>query len=73
MNINELLHKRVLVAAKQGYGNKAQTVEELKVLEVSPSGDWVKVQNMTGQKFWKHHSDFTPIEVLAFVEKAPAS
>lgn len=65
MNLFDLLHKRILVAEKgRGYSSP-QTVEELKILEISPSGNWVKIQNMNGQKFWKSASDITPIEVLA--------
>ena len=65
MDLNLLLHRRILVVVKEhGYKSK-QEVEELKILEVSPSKGFVKVQNMNGHKFWKHSSDVIPIEVLA--------
>lgn len=69
MKILELLHKRVLVATKTNGYNSAQTVEEIKILEISPSGNWVKIQNSNGAKFWKSVSDVTPIEVLEPTDK----
>lgn len=64
MDITKLLHKRVLVAEKlQGFNSKS-TVEEIKILEISPSGIWIKIQNMNGNKYWKNYSDINPIEVL---------
>jgi hypothetical protein len=64
MNVLELLNKRVLVASKgQGF-LAAQTVEEIKILEVSPSGNWVKIQNQHGNKIWKNQSDIILIEIL---------
>jgi hypothetical protein len=71
MNISELLYKRVLVAEKERSYNSKQTVEEIKILEISPSGDWVKIQNMNGNKYWKHSSDIVPIEILASIETKP--
>ena len=69
MNILDLLHKRVLVAEKSGYSNSSKTVKEIKILEISPSNNWVKIQNDNGQKYWLHSSDINPIEVLASIEK----
>ena len=69
MKILDLLHKRVLVAEKSGYSNSNKTVKEIKILEVSPSGNWVKIQNDHGQKYWLHSSDIVPIEVLESLEK----
>jgi len=69
MNIQELLHKRVLVAEKENsYRASNKTVKEIKILEVSPSGNWVKIQNDTGNKYWLHYSDITPVEVLSSLE-----
>lgn len=73
MEFKDLLYKRVLVAKKQSYYSKEQTVEELKILEISPSGEWVKVMNMHGQKHWQHRTSITPVEVLADLEKNPNS
>lgn len=66
MRIFDLLYKRILVAERTGYAS-TQKVEEIKILEISPSGNWVKIQNMNGNKFWKSVSDITPIEVLAVI------
>lgn len=69
MNIQELLHKRVLVAEKEaGYRTGNKTVKEIKVLEISPSENWVRVQNENGNKYWLHSSDIIPIEVLNSVK-----
>lgn len=65
MNISDLLHKRILIVEKSNNYQQKQTVEEIKILEISPSGKWVKIQNMNGNKFWKSVADITPIEVLA--------
>lgn len=64
MKISELLHKRILVSQKgDGYASP-QRVEEIKVLEIAPSGNWVKIQNQYGNKFWKSASDIILIEIL---------
>ena len=60
MNISQLLGRRVLLKIGGAWGR--QEVTEYKVLEVSPSGSWVKLQNMNGNKFWK------PLHDVAFVE-----
>lgn len=64
MNVNELLHKRLLVAEKGSGYTSGQTISEIKILEVSPSGNWVKIQSQHGNKFWKSVSDIVPIEIL---------
>jgi len=71
MNLKELVHKRILVAEKQQGYNAKQTVEEYKILEVSPSGNFVKLQNMNGNKFWKTSADIIPIEILIETETKP--
>jgi len=74
MNIQDLLHKRVLVAEKErGYSSSNKTVKEIKILEIAPSGNWVKIMNDNGNKYWLHSSDITPIEVLSSLEHKPIS
>jgi hypothetical protein len=74
MNIQDLLHKRVLVAEKErGYSSSNRAVKEIKILEIAPSGNWVKIMNDNGNKYWLHSSDITPIEVLASLETKPRS
>lgn len=69
MTISDLLHKRVLVAEKENSYGSQKTVKEIKVLEISPSKNWVKIQNDRGNKYWKHYSDIVPIEVLEGLNK----
>ena len=64
INIDDILHKRILVAEKQNSYSSDKTVKEIKILEISPSKNWVKIMNDNGNKFWKHYSDIIPIEVL---------
>ena len=62
MNITELLYKRVLITEKAGYtGNR---IEEVKILEIAPSENWVKLMNMHGKKYWKPITELSLIEVL---------
>lgn len=70
MNIQDILHKRILVAEKTNSYSGA-TVIEIKILEISPSEKWTKIQNQTGNKYWKMTSDIVPIEVLASLETNP--
>ena len=74
MNLSELLHKRVLVAEKErGYSSSNKTVKEIKILEISPSGNWVKIMNDNGNKHWLHYADINPIEVLSNLETKPSN
>ena len=74
MELIELLHKRVLVAEKDTYYNQSsKTVKEIKILEISPSGNWVKIMNDVGKKYWLHYSDITPIEVLSILDPKPTN
>lgn len=66
-----MLHKRVLVASKDSGYRGSSSVSELLILELSPSGSWVKVRDMDGRKYWKHHADIVPVEVLVNIEKSP--
>jgi hypothetical protein len=65
MNIQDLLHKRILLAEKTSRYNQEKIVKEFKILEISPSGNWVKVQNDFGKKYWVPTIEIIPIEVLA--------
>jgi len=70
MEITELLHKRILVAitGNRYFSSQKSTVEEIKILEVSPSENWIKIQNMNGNKFWKNADDIKPVEVLESIK-----
>lgn len=68
-NIKDLLYKRILVMEKtNGSIYRAETkIIELKILEISPSEKWIKVQNEHGNKYWKNCSDIIPIEILGIL------
>jgi hypothetical protein len=70
MNVTELLGKRVLLklGAKNYAGYIASEVSEYRVLEVSPSGVWVKLMNINGHRFWKALSDIFFLEELQDVK-----
>jgi hypothetical protein len=62
MDIRELIGKRCLVKGTSGF--RSSGIQELKILEVSPSGNWVKAMNIDGRKFWQMVSDIAFVEVL---------
>lgn len=63
MDITELIGKRVLLKLKtRSY--RSEDVEEYKILEVSPSGNWVRIQNSNAYKFWKPVVELSLVEVL---------
>lgn len=62
MDIRDLIGKRCLVKTEQRFGNSG--VREVRVLEVSPSGQWVKTQNEHGQKNWQATTSLSLVEIL---------
>ena len=71
MNIRDYVNKRCLLKVTKGYSSD---VQEFKILEISPSGNWVKLQsNYSGQKFWKQISDIAFVELLQEFESRPTS
>ena len=73
MNITELIGKRVLMTEKERFGR--QDITEIKILEISPSGNWVKLMNMHGNKYWRPVTNLALIEVLIDLKagKPPAT
>ena len=63
MNILNLIGERVLLKIKGRYGWRNDDVTEYKVLEVSPSGNWVKLMSIYGNTFWK------PLAEVPYIEK----
>ena len=63
MNITNLIGKRALVTEPDAYG-RGTKVSEIKFLELAPSGNWVKLINMHGNKYWKPVTEISLIEVL---------
>jgi len=66
MELNDLIGKRVLLKG-QNYGKTI--VEEFKVLEIAPSGNWIKVQNQYGGKYWRAKDDMFLVEILLSSDK----
>jgi len=70
MNIRDYVGKRCLLKINKGYNSQ---VEEFRIIEVSPSGNWVKLlSNYSGQKFWKSIQDVSFVELLQQFEDKPA-
>ena len=62
IRITDLIGERALL--KLGTGRwGAETVEEYMIVEVSPSGKWVRIRNVHGNRFWR------PVSEVNFVEK----
>jgi len=59
--IQSLLGKRCLLKISKGYGSE---ISEFKIIEISPSGNWIKIQNLHGQKIWKAITDISFVEEL---------
>jgi hypothetical protein len=73
-NFKALIGDRILCLkiSNTGYSfSRGTEVIELKVLEISPTGDWVKVMNDNGMKIWKKREEIEPIEILERKEKSP--
>ena len=68
LNTDTCIGKRVLLK----FGNRySESVSEYKIIEVSPSGNWIKIMNLNGRKFWKPVVEVAFIEELKSLEKAP--
>ena len=63
MLITECLGKRCLLKVGNRFDFGSQ-VTEYRVLEISPSGGWVKLMNMYGNKFWKPLAELALVEIL---------
>jgi hypothetical protein len=61
IEVKDLVGKRIL--AKVGATYKME-IGEYRVLEVSSSGNWVKLMNMNGNKFWRSIGEVSFIEEL---------
>lgn len=46
----------------------ADKVQEMKIIEVSPSGQWTKLMNHNGTKFWKQTTEIAIVELLEFLK-----
>ena len=64
MSVAELVGKRCLLRLGPDHRYRANAVEEYRVLELAPSGTWVRVMNEHGAKCWRPVSDVALVEVL---------
>lgn len=67
--VTDLVGQWVLFNMKGRWGGAA---EAFRVLGVSPSTNYVRLQNESGNKFWKPVTDIQLIEVLHTIEPSPA-
>jgi hypothetical protein len=70
MKITDCIDKRVLIFETSRTWNQS-TVIEVKILEISPSGEWTKLMNIYGNKYWKRTKDIEIAEVLRLIEDCP--
>jgi len=70
VELKDLLNRRILTGEKNQYFDKTKVLcQEFKVLEISPSNEWIKLQNLDGRKFWKSTKEIVLLEVLEVVIK----
>jgi hypothetical protein len=62
--MNNLVGKRVLLKISNNRFYMGGDVQEYKILEVAESGNWVKLININGNKFWKARTDISFVEEL---------
>ena len=63
MFIGDLIGKRCLLRVSTSrYGSP--DVTEYKVLELSANGNWVKLANLHGNRFWKPVADVAFVDML---------
>lgn len=53
--------KRLLAKIGRGCGT---SIEEFRIVELSPSGTWIKLMNTNGNKFWRALAEFAFVEEL---------
>jgi len=70
--LQDILHKRILLVTNINRYSKEGLIGEFLILEISPSENWVKVQNDIGKKYWMPSKDIVPVEVLTHLEKSPS-
>ena len=64
ISVTSLLGKRCLMKVKDNRYYRGSEVQEFRVLEISPSGNYIKLMNIYGNKFWKSIADISFIELL---------
>jgi len=64
MNVIELVGQRCLLLVSGLRYSRQNEVQEYRVLEASPSGNWIRLMNAFGNKFWKPVGEVSVVEVL---------
>lgn len=70
--IADFVGKRILCTTKS-VGSFRGPIEEVKVLELSPSANYVRLMNEYGRKYWRPVTDVAVIETLVMPEPYPKS
>jgi hypothetical protein len=74
MTAAELVGKRALVKLNTAtWSGAGGTLEEVRVLEVSPSGNFVRLMTAFGRKVWRPCLEVAVLEELKTLEPSPAS
>ncbi len=64
-----LVGHRILAATQKSYNGTS--VNELRVLELSPSGEWLKTMDLYGRRTWTQTATMACVEVLLPAEPRP--
>ena len=62
--LSELIGKRMLINQNSGRYGSAILPQEVKFIEHSHSGEYVKLMNDNGRKYWINFKSFDLVEVL---------
>lgn len=71
--VRSLVGGRILRVHKPG-PYRTDVIDEARVLEVSPSGEWTRLMNEHGSKYWTRTDELKIVEILTYgpVEPKPA-
>lgn len=69
-HIDQYVGSRVLATIKEN-SRYSSSIEEYRILEVSPSGNYVRLCNTNGKKFWMMITDVAIVECLRLPEAHP--
>lgn len=73
MKLKELIGKRALLQLDVRNSYNSKLVQEFRIIEISPSQNYIKLMNLDGFKMWKETGNVTLVETLADLEKHPSS
>jgi hypothetical protein len=73
LSIDRLLGRRILAKVETNRTYGGSPVEEYRVLEISPSGHWVRLMNSYGNKYWRSVATVSFVEALKDIRPAVPS